>query len=95
MSDDQTDDPSSKPEPLHVVVDERRGGADLNSVSVIGRVLKETVVRIENLTREKKEEFSARTTVVKTIMEIGGGGKRENKKLALQTLKHLQMNIAA
>ena len=78
----------------------------MNSVSVIGRVLKETVVRIEDLTREKKEKFSARTTVVKTIMELGGGGggggrggrerEKDNEKNCITDtyIKHMQMTHA-
>ena len=66
MSNDQTNDPTSKSKPLHVVVDEGGGGADLNSVGVIGRVLKQTVVGVEDLTRQKEEEFTTWTTVIKS-----------------------------
>ena len=57
---------SEKPEPLQVVVDERGGGADLDHVGVVGQVLKETVVGVEDLTREKKEKLTTWTTIVKS-----------------------------
>ena len=54
----QTHDTPGKPEPVQVVLQEHGGGADLDRVCVVGGVLEEAVVRIEDLTREKKEEFS-------------------------------------
>ena len=66
MSNDQANNPTSKSKPLHVVVNERGGGADLNSVGVIGRVLKQTVVGVEDLTRQEEEEFTTWTTIIKS-----------------------------
>ena len=57
-SDDQTNDPTSKSEPLHIVVDEQEGGADLNRVGVIGRVLKQAIVGVEEFMREEEKEPS-------------------------------------
>ena len=57
--------PARKPEPVHVVLDEHGGGADLDSVGVAGRVLKEAVVWVEDLSREEKEELSRWPTIVK------------------------------
>ena len=62
----QPDDPAGKPEPVQVVLQEDRGGADLDCVRVIGRVLKESVVRVEDLSGEKEEEFTRWTTIVKS-----------------------------
>lgn len=39
-------------------------GADLHRVSIICRVLKESIVRVEELLRQKEEEFPRRATVV-------------------------------
>lgn len=47
----------------------RRHGADLHRVSIICRVLKESVVRVEQLLRQKEEELSRRTTVVQAAKE--------------------------
>ena len=66
MSNDQTNDPTSKSEPLHVVVDERGGGTDLNHVGVVGRVLKQAVVGVEDFTRQEEEELTTWTTIVKS-----------------------------
>ena len=66
MSDDQSNDPTSKSKPLEIVVDEGRGGADLNCIGVIGRVLKQAVVGVEDLTGEKEKELTTWTTIVKS-----------------------------
>ena len=58
LHDHQSHDTPGKPEPVQVVLQEHGGGADLDRVRVVGRVLEEAVVRIEDLAREKKEEFS-------------------------------------
>lgn len=47
----------------------RRHGADLHGVGVIGGVLEESVVRVEELLRQKEEELSRRTTVVQAAKE--------------------------
>lgn len=46
-----------------------RHGADLHCVGVIGGVLKESIVRVEELLRQKEEELSRRTTVVQAAKE--------------------------
>lgn len=46
-----------------------RHGADLHRVSIICRILKESVVRVEELLRQKEEELSRRTTVVQAAKE--------------------------
>ena len=46
-----------------------RHGADLHGVGVIGGVLEESVVRVEELLRQKEEELSRRTTVVQAAKE--------------------------
>ena len=66
MSNDQTNDPTGKSKPLHVVVDERGGGADLNHVGVVGRVLKQTVVGVEDLMRQEEKELTTWTTTIKS-----------------------------
>ena len=50
-----------------MVLKEGGGGADLNGVRVIGRVLKQAVVRVEDLAREKKEKFSTWATIVQPV----------------------------
>lgn len=52
-----------------MVFHKRRHGADLHRVGIICRVLKESVVRVEELLRQKEEELSRRTTVVQTAKE--------------------------
>ena len=49
-----------------MVVHEGRHGADLHSVGVVGRVLKQAVVRVEELSRHQEEELSGGAAVVKT-----------------------------
>ena len=60
-------DPPSKPEPVKVILYEHGCGADLDCVRVVGRVLKEAIVWIEDLTRQEEEEFSRWTTIVQTV----------------------------
>lgn len=69
LYNDQSYDPPCKSEPVHVVLNEHGGGANLNCVGVIGRVLKEAIVWIEDLTREKEKELSRRSTIVKTVLQ--------------------------
>lgn len=52
-----------------MVFHKRRHGADLHGVSIICRILKESVVRVEELLRQKEEELSRRTTVVQAAKE--------------------------
>ena len=47
-----------------MVLNECRHGADLNGVGVVGRVLKQAIVRIEQLLRQEEEELSGRAAVV-------------------------------
>ena len=42
----------------------------LDSVGVISRVLEETVVWVENLSRKEEKEFSGRTSVVQALLPI-------------------------
>lgn len=69
LYNDQPYDPPCKSEPVHVVLNEHGGGADLNGVGVIGRVLKEAIVWIEDLTREKEKELSRWSTIVETVLQ--------------------------
>lgn len=46
-----------------------RHGADLHCVGVVCGVLKESIVRVEELLRQKEEELSRRTTVVQAAKE--------------------------
>ena len=62
----QPDDPAGKSEPVQVVLQEDRGRADLDCVGIVGRVLKESVVGVEDLSGEKEEEFTRWTTIVKS-----------------------------
>lgn len=47
-----------------VIVYEGGHGADLNGVGVIGRVFKQTIIRVEQFPGYQKEELSGRPTVV-------------------------------
>lgn len=47
-----------------------RHGADLYCVGIICRVLKESIVGVEELLRQKEEELSGRTTVVQAAKEV-------------------------
>ena len=53
-----------------VIVNKCRNGRDLNSVGVVGRVLKQAVVRIEQFPGEQEEELSGRTTVVEALLSV-------------------------
>lgn len=64
MHNDQCHHTPSKSEPVQAVLDEGCGGANLNGVSVVGRVLKEPVIRVEDLSREKEEEFSTGASII-------------------------------
>jgi uncharacterized membrane protein YqiK len=46
-----------------------RHGADLHCIGIICRVLKESIVRVEELLRQKEEELSRRTTVIQAAKE--------------------------
>lgn len=50
--------------PFVVIVYKCRHGADLDRVRVIGRVLKQTIVRVEELPGDQEEKFSGGPTVV-------------------------------
>ena len=81
MHDHQTHHTAGKPEPVHVVLEEHGGGADLHCVRVVGGVFEEAVVRVEDLAREKEEEFSRRAPVVKPVRvrKERAGGRVENE----------------
>lgn len=50
--------------PFQVIFNKGRHGADLYGVSVVGWVLKQPIIGIEELLRQKEKEFSGRATVV-------------------------------
>ena len=52
--------------PLVRVVHIQRYWAHLNSVRIICRILKQTVVRIEHLTRQKEKELSRWSAIIQT-----------------------------
>lgn len=60
--------------PFQVIFNKGRHGADLYSVSVVGGILKQPVIGIEELLRQKEEEFSGGAAVVQP-------GKEKVKKL--------------
>ena len=75
--------------PLVCVSNLCRLGTDLECVGTLGRVLEETVVRVEEEPREFEEEFSLRTSIVQSGRREGGGkrvggregGRREGGKV--------------
>lgn len=54
-----------------MVVYEGRHGADLNGVGVVGGVLKQAVVRVEQLSRHQEEKLSGRAAVVQAATHTG------------------------
>lgn len=60
----QPQHPAAEAEPLMLVVDEGGHRGDLHGVRVVGRVLEQAVVRVEQLTRQQEEELTGRPTVV-------------------------------
>ena len=56
--------------PLVRVVHIQRYWAHLDSVRIIGRILKQTVVRIEHLTRQKEKELSRWSAIIQTETTI-------------------------
>lgn len=57
-----------------------RHGADLYCVSIVCRVLKESIIRVEELLRQKEEELSGRTTVVQAAKEAEARKLITNKR---------------
>lgn len=55
------------PLPLVVIVHKGRHGADLDRVGVISRVLKQTIIRVEQLPGNQEKELSGRPTVVQPV----------------------------
>lgn len=53
--------------PLVVIVHKGRHGADLDRVGVISRVLKQTIIRVEQLPGNQEKELSGRSTVVQPV----------------------------
>lgn len=49
-----------------MVLHKRGHGTYLNGVSVVSRVLKQTIVRVEQLLRQEEEKLSGRTTIVQS-----------------------------
>ena len=68
------------PSPFQMVLHEGRHRADLDGVGVIGRVLKQAIVRVEELLGEQEEELSRRTTVVQS------GERRGINNIAVHSL---------
>ena len=52
--------------PFQMVLYEGGHGTDLDGVGVIGRVLKEPIIRVEQFLRQQEEELPRRPTVVQT-----------------------------
>lgn len=57
-----------------------RHGTDLHRVGIICRILKESIVRVEELLRQKEEEFSRRTTVIQAAEEAEARESIMNRK---------------
>lgn len=53
-----------------VVVHKRRHGRHLDGVGVVGRVLEEAIVRIEELPRQQEEELPGRAAVVQALLAV-------------------------
>ena len=64
LGNHQWDDAASEAEPVEVILDEGGGGADLYSVGVIGRILKQAIVGVEDLSGDQEEELTRGATVV-------------------------------
>ena len=59
-------DPADEPEPDEMLLAaDARVGVDLQGVVVGGRILKQTVVRVEQVSREKAEPFPEDEMVLK------------------------------
>lgn len=54
-----------------VIVHERRHGADLDRVRVVGGVLEETVIRVEELPGDQEEELPGGAAVVQPATQEG------------------------
>ena len=55
--------------PFVGVFNKHGDGADLDGVRIVGRVLKQTVVRVEQFPWEQEEELTRRSTVVQTAQQ--------------------------
>lgn len=66
--------------PLVVIVHERRHGADLDRVRVVGGVLKEAVVRVEELPGDQEEELSGGAAVVQPATRLRQQSRVERKR---------------
>ena len=63
-------------------------GADLDSVGVVGRVLEQAVVRVEELLGEQEEELSRRAAVVQAE---GRGTTRDMEKGVHSEYSHIKI----
>lgn len=64
----QAQHPAAEAEPLVLVVHEGGHGADLHGVRVVGGVLEQAVVGVEELPRQQEEELAGRPPVVQPLL---------------------------
>lgn len=56
--------------PVVIVVDKGRHGGDLHRVGVVGRVLEQAVVGVEELPRQQEEELPGGAPVVQPLLAV-------------------------
>lgn len=69
--------------PVVTIVDERRQRRQLYGVRVVCRVLKQSVVRIEQFARQQKEELARRPTVIEALLGVPQHGEAAALKVLL------------
>ena len=72
-----------------VIFDEGGHGGYLDGVGVVGRVLEEPVVRIEQFAGNEEEELSRGTSVVQSVLAVKGQKQFGALKILARFLHHL------
>ena len=70
MVESHGDEAANEPEIVQMIGVDVRGRIDLQTVVILGRVLKQTVHGIEDLVREQEEPLACHATVVKALFAL-------------------------
>lgn len=70
MHQRQPQHPPAEPEPLVLVVHKGRHRGDLDGVRVVGGVLEQAVVWVEQLPRQQEEELPRRAPVIQPAKQM-------------------------
>jgi len=71
----QSQHPAAEAEPVVAVVHERRQRRHLHRIRVVGRVLEQAVVRVEQFAGEQEEELARGSAVVQALLRVPQHGE--------------------